>query len=270
VKEICNRCDEHRRLWNETEIIFNSNYGVGEIYFAANDTIPQKDLVGSLVQKFPQKLSSQRTSKGPISISECCIDGEYIVIENNSKRHDVNMTNWILTHCVGSVRKISFKFPENFVLKSRQCVKLWASSRGSGGNHNGAQVTAGGGSKFTNNSLSSGLGSSTKSTPSSQSSSASSISSRCNFNTFYNSNGGGAVVVNGSQQHNGPAGHKVESSNGTATPVSSVSSTNDMNDTIENELIIYDIENWTCGSQEIFIRLENEFGEEKASFKKTN
>ena len=41
-------------------------------------------------------------------------------------------------------------------------------------------------------------------------------------------------------------------------------------DSIENELIIYDIENWICGAQEIFIRLENEFGEEKASFRKTN
>ena len=42
------------------------------------------------------------------------------------------------------------------------------------------------------------------------------------------------------------------------------------NDNIENELILYDIENWTCGSQEMFIRLENEFGEEKACFRKTN
>jgi hypothetical protein len=32
VKEIYNRCEEHRRLWNETEIIFNSNYAVGEVY----------------------------------------------------------------------------------------------------------------------------------------------------------------------------------------------------------------------------------------------
>jgi len=31
VKEIYNRCEEHRRLWNETEIIFNSNYAVGEV-----------------------------------------------------------------------------------------------------------------------------------------------------------------------------------------------------------------------------------------------
>jgi vacuolar-type H+-ATPase subunit H len=31
VKEINNRCEEHRRLWNETEIIFNSNYAIGEV-----------------------------------------------------------------------------------------------------------------------------------------------------------------------------------------------------------------------------------------------
>jgi hypothetical protein len=31
VKEIYNRCEEHRRLWNETEIIFNSNYAIGEV-----------------------------------------------------------------------------------------------------------------------------------------------------------------------------------------------------------------------------------------------
>lgn len=31
VKEIYNRCEEHRRLWNETEIIYNSNYAIGEV-----------------------------------------------------------------------------------------------------------------------------------------------------------------------------------------------------------------------------------------------
>lgn len=269
VKEIHNRCEEHRRLWNETEIIFNSNYGIGEIIFQPNESQPAKDLVGTCIQKFPQKLSSQRTSKGPISISECCPDGEYIVIENNSKRHDVNMTNWTLTHCVGSVRKISFKFPENFVLRSRQSVKLWASNRNAGG---------GTSSKYTSNSASSstssGLGASTttttttKSVPSSQNSSSSSISSKSNYNLY---NGGGGSSSSSQKVELGGSNQASSSSSGTATPSSSVSSTNDMNDTIENELIIYDIENWTCGgSQEIFIRLENEFGEEKASFKKTN
>lgn len=266
VKEIHNRCEEHRRLWNETEIIFNSNYGIGEIIFQPNENQPTKDLIGTCIQKFPQKLSSQRTSKGPISISECCPDGEYIVIENNSKRHDVNMTNWTLTHCVGSVRKISFKFPENFVLRSRQSVKLWASNRNATN------------SKYSNSassSTSSGLGASstattttTKSVPSSQNSSSSSISSKSNYNLY--TNGGSRDQKNG-ELNNQQASSVSSSSSGTATPSSSVSSTNDMNDTIENELIIYDIENWTCGgSQEIFIRLENEFGEEKASFKKTN
>ena len=33
VKEIYNRCEEHRRLWNETEIIFNSNYAIGEVLY---------------------------------------------------------------------------------------------------------------------------------------------------------------------------------------------------------------------------------------------
>ena len=33
VKEIYNRCEEHRRLWNETEIIYNSNYAIGEVIF---------------------------------------------------------------------------------------------------------------------------------------------------------------------------------------------------------------------------------------------
>lgn len=61
-------------------------------------------------------------------------------------------------------------------------------------------------------------------------------------------------------------------SSGVGSNSNGTGSTSDMNytDSIENELIIYDIENWICGAQEIFIRLENEFGEEKASFRKTN
>lgn len=129
MKEIYNRCEEHRRLWNETEIIFNSNYAIGEIHFALNEKPVPREIIGHIFQKLPQKLSAQKTAKGPISISECCADGDYIVIENTSKRHDVNMTNWVLTHCVGSVRKISFKFPDAFILKSRQSVKMWAGNK---------------------------------------------------------------------------------------------------------------------------------------------
>ena len=190
--------------------------------------MPQKDLVGSIIQKFPQKLNAQRTSKGPISISECCVDGEFIIIENTSKRNDVNMTNWLLTHCVGSVRKVSFKFPENFLLKSKQSAKLWASSRNSG-NKSGKPSYS---SSSSLSSSSSSLSSSSKSKEQSAT------------NGFYLSGS-----LNGQEKVNGD--------------MPSI-------DHIENELILYDIENWTCGSQEMFIRIENEFGEEKACFRKTN
>ena len=93
VKEIYNRCEEHRRLWNETEIIFNSNYSIGEVIFQTNQDLPQKDLIGSIIQKFPQKIYSHRTAKGPISIIECCPTGEFIILENTSKKLDVIMTD---------------------------------------------------------------------------------------------------------------------------------------------------------------------------------
>ena len=223
-----------------------------KILFQANETPAQKDLVGAVIQKFPQKLNAQRTAKGPISISECCVDGEYIVIENTSKRNDVNMTNWLLTHCVGSVRKVSFKFPENFILKSKQTVKLWASARSS------ASMSP---SKSSKPSYSSS---------SSLSSSSSSISSKSvplnavnglNSNGFYlTGNGGlGKDVYNANNYSTGTLTALAGSSN-ELMPIGD----------IENELILYDIENWTCGFQEMFIRLENEFGEEKACFRKTN
>jgi hypothetical protein len=212
------------------------------------------------VQKFPQKLSAQRTSKGPISISECCVDGDYIIIENTSKRHDVNMTNWVLTHCVGSVRKVSFKFPENFILKFKQSCKLWAGSRSE---INGCLSP----SSTSPIAVSSNkLAKSTYSGSSSQSSSSSSLSSK---STSLNGNHTNGFYLNGNaNNYNSQSPATVSSTSANSTS----SSATDMilSDSIENELVIYDIENWTCGSQEMFIRIENEFGEEKACFRKTN
>ena len=210
------------------------------------------------MQKFPQKLNAQRTAKGPINISECCVDGDYIIIENTSKRHDVNMTNWVLTHCVGSVRKVSFKFPENFILKFKQSCKLWAGSRtelnGCLSPSNASSQSAASSNKFAK---------STYSVSSSQSSSSSSLSSK---STLLNGNHTNSFYLNGN-------GHSSATDSTTSANLTSSSSTGNemiLTDSIENELVIYDIENWTCGAQEMFIRIENEFGEEKACFRKTN
>ncbi len=158
------------------------------------------------------------------------------------------MTNWLLTHCVGSVRKVSFKFPENFILKSKQTVKLWASSRSS------ANMSSNKSSKPS------------YSSSSSLSSSSSSISSKSvplnAVNGFYLTGGLGKDVYNANNNSN--------YSTGTLTALANSSNELMPIGDIENELILYDIENWTCGFQEMFIRLENEFGEEKACFRKTN
>lgn len=238
------------------------------------------------MQKLPQKLSSQRTAKGPISISECCVDGEYIVIENTSKRNDCNMTNWVLTHCVGSVRKVTFKFPENFILKSKQSVKLWAGSRNNTCNSSSNSTNSTSNINFNANRFNKSSFSCSSSLSSSSSSlSCKSITNGVNTNTN-NNNSNGYYLNNNNKEltnYNNSTNSSSYSgsttlSNGNVVTSNGVNSTSSCgssdllpyNDQIENELILYDIENWTCGQQDIFIRLENEFGEEKACFRKTN
>jgi hypothetical protein len=217
-----------------------------------NNSEPQKEIVGEIIQKFPQKLNAQRTAKGPISITECCIDGEYIVIENTSKRNDINMTNWLLTHCVGSVRKVNFKFPENFILRSKQTVKLWASGRSSQQSV-GSQSTKSSKPSFSS---SSSLSSSNSSLSSKSNGKENSINITSNGYYLYNDKTSGT----NSTGYNSTVTLSNSPINGDMTTI----------DQIENELVLYDIENWTCGSQEMFVRIENEYGEEKACFRKTN
>lgn len=143
-----------------------------QIFFHLNNNLPHKDIIGTITAKFPQKQAAVRTAKGPISISECDMNGEYITLENTSKKLDVNMSNWLLNHFIGSVRKTSFKFPDGFLLRSKQTVKIWSKNKGS------------------------------------------------NYQI--------------------------------------------------DDLVINDIDNWTHGSQDLIIRLENEYNEEKACFKKTS
>lgn len=104
---------------------------------------------------------------------------------------------------------------------------------------------------------------------SSQNSSSSSLSGKSSLQgtqAFY-------LNSNLNSENNGlPILHQQQTGTSVPSAIGGTSSTNDLNytDSIENELIIYDVENWICGAQEIFIRLENEFGEEKASFRKTS
>lgn len=167
------------------------------------------------------------------------------------------MTNWVLTHCVGSVRKVSFKFPENFIVKSKQRVKLWAGNKNSITTNNNTK-------KYNDLSISTNNTNLTSST-------------LCKSPTLNGKNTHNVSKMNG-HHHLTNGNHTNNSHNNTKESLSPLlsfstdinTSLSDINECIENELILYDIENWTCGAQEMFIRLENEFGEEKALFRKTN
>ncbi|RNA18535.1 intermediate filament ifa-1 [Brachionus plicatilis] len=82
----------------------------------------------------PSEMSSkttyQRSAKGPVSISECSPDGKVIVLENTSRNKDVDLSDWLIRRRVDNRPEISFRFPQNLVLKATKTVRVW--SRGNG------------------------------------------------------------------------------------------------------------------------------------------
>jgi len=79
------------------------------------------------------KTTYQRFAKGPISITECSLDGKFLVLENTSKRKDQNLDGWLIKRKVDNTPEMIFNFPKGFVLKSGKAVKVWA--RAGGGVH---------------------------------------------------------------------------------------------------------------------------------------
>ncbi|XP_062584250.1 60 kDa neurofilament protein-like [Saccostrea cucullata] len=77
------------------------------------------------------KTTYQRTSTGPLSISEVCPEGKFISLENTSSganRREVNMDGWKLKRTVDGKRDYIYTF-RNFTLKPGKVVKIY--SRGS-------------------------------------------------------------------------------------------------------------------------------------------
>lgn len=74
------------------------------------------------------KTTYQRTSTGPIAISEVSPEGKFIMLENTSSgpnRRDVNLDGWKLRRMVDGKRDYSYGF-RNFTLKSGKKVKILA------------------------------------------------------------------------------------------------------------------------------------------------
>jgi len=71
------------------------------------------------------KKTYQRSSKGPVAITECCPDGDFILIENK-KGKDQSLDGFAIRRKVDSDADLLFKFPVGFVIPSGSTVKIWA------------------------------------------------------------------------------------------------------------------------------------------------
>jgi len=71
------------------------------------------------------KKTYQRSSKGPVAITECCPDGDFILIENK-KGKDQSLDGFGIRRIVDGDADISFKFPAGFAIPGGSTVKIWA------------------------------------------------------------------------------------------------------------------------------------------------
>merc|ERR1719383_331369 len=72
-----------------------------------------------------RKKTYQRSSKGPVAITECCPDGDFILIENK-KGKDQSLDGFGIRRKVDADADLFFKFPVGFVIPSGSTVKIWA------------------------------------------------------------------------------------------------------------------------------------------------
>jgi len=71
------------------------------------------------------KKTYQRSSKGPVAITECCPEGEYVMIENK-KGKEQSLDGFAVRRKVDLEPALEFKFPVGFVIPSGSSVKIWA------------------------------------------------------------------------------------------------------------------------------------------------
>merc|ERR1719289_650858 len=71
------------------------------------------------------KKTYQRSSKGPVAITECCPEGEFVLLENK-KGKDQSLDGFSIRRKVDADADLVFKFPAGFSIPSGSTVKVWA------------------------------------------------------------------------------------------------------------------------------------------------
>ncbi|CAF2761320.1 unnamed protein product [Rotaria sp. Silwood2] len=72
-----------------------------------------------------KKMTVQKSARGPVTIDQVDPQGNFIVIENaGSTGKDQELKGWTLRRRVDNNSEIVYRFPDNFVLKSRTRVRI--------------------------------------------------------------------------------------------------------------------------------------------------
>merc|ERR1719370_1437963 len=71
------------------------------------------------------KKTYQRSSKGPVAITECDPEGEFVLLENK-KGKDQSLEGFGIRRRVDHDADLNFMFPSGFAIPSGSSVKVWA------------------------------------------------------------------------------------------------------------------------------------------------
>ncbi|CDW59793.1 muscle cell intermediate filament protein OV71 [Trichuris trichiura] len=72
----------------------------------------------------------QRSAKGNVTISECDLDGKFIILENTHRSKEENVGEWKLKRRIDGKREIVYTLPQGIVLKPGKSCKIWANDQG--------------------------------------------------------------------------------------------------------------------------------------------
>merc|ERR1719370_2133849 len=81
--------------------------------------------VSVIKSEVASKKTYQRSSKGPVAITECDPEGEFILLENK-KGKDMSLDGFGIRRKVDHDADLNFMFPSGFAIPSGSSVKVWA------------------------------------------------------------------------------------------------------------------------------------------------
>lgn len=90
------------------------------------DTESQRTVRGEM----STRTTFQRSAKGNITIAECDPEGKFIILENQNRSKEENISDWKLKRKLDGRKEYVFTFPANTIIKPGRMCKIWARDQG--------------------------------------------------------------------------------------------------------------------------------------------